>query len=678
MTINLNKKIDQALRTTKRHVALLDYLNIRTVEDFLLYFPRSYEDRSQFQKVRDIIADNVVTLKGTLSSLVKRKSRSGKFLIQCLLTDDTGSIEVTWFNQPYVAQVIRVGELYILTGKVKYRLGRLSLTAPDFELVSDQQIHTARIIPIYHETEGLTSKWIREKMKILLRFSSEFEEYMPDWILKKHNLMSFVKALKEIHFPSDFRLLRKARLRLAFDEFFMIQFLALKRKWHFLQGVSENFHKHIKVDLDVLKLFIDTLPFRLTRAQKKVLIEILNDLKKSVPMLRLLQGDVGCGKTVVAASVIFMTVQSRYQAVIMAPTEILARQHFENFRRLFEPFGISCDLLIGSKKESEKKIVKQRLFLGELDVIVGTHALIQEDVRFKNLGLAVIDEQHRFGVRQRDVLKTHGYPHLLNMSATPIPRTLAMTLYGDQDLSIIDEMPPGRQKIITRIVPEKKRSDAYSWIKEQVKQGRQVYVICPLIDPSDVLEVKSVNQEYEYLRTEIFSEFNVGLLHGKLLPQKKDEIMQDFVLNNTQILVSTSVVEVGIDVANATIMIIEGAERFGLSQLHQFRGRVGRGQHQSYCFLFTKSDRNESQKRLEAMVAYDNGFTLAELDLQLRGPGEVYGLKQSGIPDLKVASLTDTVLLIKARESAHELLEQDPTLQNYPRLRHKFEVLETY
>jgi len=394
-------------------------------------------------------------------------------------------------------------------------------------------------------------------------------------------------------------------------------------------------------------------------------------------MLRLLQGDVGSGKTVVAAIAALVAMQSGYQVALMAPTEILVKQHYVTMKKFLGAENLQIALITGSLKQSEKKKIVDELKEGKINLIIGTHALIQEEVGFKNLALAIIDEQHRFGVLQREKLQNHGSPHLLNLSATPIPRTLSMTLYGDQDLSILDEMPPGRQTIITRIVPEYKRNDAYLWIESQVKSGRQVFIVCPLIDESDVLELKSVLTEYERLRTEVFPKLKLGLLHGKLKQIEKDNIMNGFSGGQIDILVATSIVEVGIDVPNATIMIIEGAERFGLSQLHQFRGRVGRGVHQSYCFLFVTQETPEVNKRLEAMCKYASGFKLAEIDLELRGPGEIYGVKQSGIPDLKMASFSDSKLLARARTEAEKILEQDPNLLSWPLLAKKIDEFKT-
>ncbi|MBI4231636.1 ATP-dependent DNA helicase RecG [Candidatus Peregrinibacteria bacterium] len=466
-------------------------------------------------------------------------------------------------------------------------------------------------------------------------------------------------------------MLLDARKRLAFDELFLLQLKVLQKKWHWQNKASEKETKIIKLEAEILKQAMTRLPFELTNAQKRVLKEILSDLQKDYPMTRLVQGDVGSGKTIVAALSALNTVKNGYQVAIMAPTEILAKQHYQTLIKVLQPFNINIQFIAGSTTKKQKEDVIRQMKTGTMDIAIGTHALIQEGIGFKNLGLAIIDEQHRFGVKQRDILKQQGSPHLLNMTATPIPRTLAITLYGDQDLSIIDEMPKGRQEILTRVVPEKKRQEAYLWIEDQIKKGRQAFVICPLIDESDVLEVKSVLKEFEHLKENIFPNLHIGLLHGKLKQEEKDQIMENFKENKINILVSTSVIEVGIDVPNATIMLIEGSERFGLAQLHQFRGRVGRGEHQSYCFLFTGNLSEEGTTRMKAMEKYSSGFKLAEIDLELRGPGEIYGVKQSGIPDLKMASLTDSQTIEKARSAAEKIIAKDPLLKNHPILAEK-------
>ena len=671
----LQKPLSTILRTTKLHLQKLESLGLKTVEDLLLFFPRSYQDKSEFTPVAEIRTDEVNTVKGILEKLFHHRTKYGKFLTKGVLTDETGSIEVVWFNQPYLKRVLHNGQKIILSGKAKYNFGKTTLQNPGYEEVKEEQIHTGRIVPVYHQTEGIQSKWLREKIKpIIAEWVGLLNDYMPSEILKEYGLIPYAQAVEEVHFPTSQETLDKARFRLSFDELFLLQLKALQKKWYW-QNVAHEQQKPISRHPE-LESFRKNLPFELTAAQQKCLDELLNDLGKSYPMSRLLQGDVGSGKTVVAGTAIFNVLKSGYQAALMAPTEILAKQHYATLFRLLKPYSFNIQFLSGSVPASVKEAVIGQLKAGTIDLIIGTHSIIQEGVGFKNLGLAVIDEQHRFGVMQRDILKSQGSPHLLSLSATPIPRTLAMTIYGDQDLSIIDEMPKGRQEIITRLVPEPKRIDAYRWIENQVLKGRQAFIICPLIDESDVLEVKSAIQEYEYLQESVFADLKVGLLHGKMKSKEKEEVMEAFASNKINVLVSTSVIEVGIDVPNATIMIIEGSERFGLSQLHQFRGRVGRGEHQSYCFLFMRKESAEASTRLQSMVQFGSGFKLAEIDLSLRGPGEIYGVRQSGIPDLKMASLTDSETIALARTAAQNIIHVDPKLINHPTLQAKLEELE--
>jgi ATP-dependent DNA helicase RecG len=672
--MSLQKPISEAIRTNKSHLALLEKLGVRTVKDLLLFFPRAYDDKRIYSKISDLKVDQVNNVKGRLTNLIHKRTMNGKLLSRAMLNDDTGSIEVVWFNQPFLKRLLHPGMQIILSGKAKVAFGRISLQNPSYEEPKNDQIHTGRLVPVYHQTEGVTSKWIRDKIKPLIdEWGETLEEYMPESILNKYGLMAYAEAVKETHFPHDEKQLQEAIKRLSFDELFLLQLKALQKKMRW-QKITTHEQKIMPIHPDIAG-FVKKLPFSLTAAQRRTTKEILTDLEKPFPMSRLLQGDVGSGKTVVAGITILNAIRHGYQSALMAPTEILARQHYNTLFRLFHDYGLNIRFISGSTPEAEKTEVLNGLATGTIDLVIGTHSLIQEGVRFKNLGLAVIDEQHRFGVKQREILKSCGSPHLLSLSATPIPRTLAMTIYGDQNLSVIDEMPKGRQPIITRIVPEEKRMDAYHWIEEQINGGRQAFVICPLIDESDILEVKSVIKEYEYLRQHIFPKLKLSLLHGKMKSNEKEAVMSAFLENRIKVLVSTSVIEVGIDVPNATIMMIEGAERFGLSQMHQFRGRVGRGEHQSYCFLFTQGNTEESQNRLRAMVQHSSGFKLAEIDLSLRGPGEIYGLRQSGIPDLKMASLTDSITISLARQAAEELLIEDPELQKYENLRN---ILENF
>jgi len=675
----LDTRLGSVLRTTKTHLQRLETLGVKTVDDLLKYFPRAYTDNSNYVNIIDMRIDEINTVLGKVKSLVTIKTRTGIKMTRGVFYDETGSIEVMWFNQPHLQRMLPRDQDIVLSGKLKLSGGKLTFQSPSYEILDKykEQVHTGRIIPVYPETEGITSKWLREKIKPLINeWAKLYEEYLPEEILKEEGLVSLRKAIKNVHFPESDALLKQARERLAFDELFLLQLKVLlkKKKW---QKVASNDQKQLETKKDVIKYFTDNLPFKLTGAQNQATKEILNDLERPFPMHRLLQGDVGSGKTIVAVIAALNVVKNGHQVVIMAPTEILAKQHYQSFLHFLRDHELNIQFIAGSTTGKQKDEVIKQLKTGTADIVIGTHALIQDKIGFKKLGLAIIDEQHRFGVQQRAKLKEIGdSPHLLSLSATPIPRTLAITVYGDQDLSIIDEMPAGRQKIITRIVSEDKRQDAYRWIEDQVKKGRQSFVICPLIDESDVLEVKSVTTEYDHLSRHIFKDLNLGLLHGRLKQQEKDQIMEDFNNNKISILVSTSVVEVGIDVPNATIMIIEGAERFGLSQLHQFRGRVGRGAYQSYCFLFTNKLTQDGLKRLKGMEQHSSGFKLAEIDLEMRGPGEIYGVRQSGIPDLRMASLTDSKTIAKARTQAQNVLKNDTNLQNSETLIKKIEEMQ--
>jgi ATP-dependent DNA helicase RecG len=674
----LNRSLANVLRTTKKHLSLLETLGVKNVKDFLMYFPRTYNDASEFTQIIDVRTDEINVIKGKLSNLFNMSTRTGVKITRGLFTDESGSIQVVWFNQPHLTKLLPRNKDIILSGKAKLSMGKISLQGPSYELISQnkEQIHTGRIVPVYHETEGINSKWMREKLKPLVdEWLELFEEYMPQEVLDEHKLIDYKTAIKNIHFPDDDAILDKAKERLSFDELFLLQLKVLQKKWQW-QHISSQDAKKIETKDEIINDCINSIGFELTNAQKRVIKEILEDIKQPFPMTRLIQGDVGSGKTIVAAIAALNVVKNGFQVAIMAPTEILAKQHYQTFVKILARFGLNIQFIAGSTTKGQKDEVLMQMKTGTADIIIGTHSLIQDGIGFKNLGLAIIDEQHRFGVKQRETLKSYGSPHLLNMTATPIPRTLAITIYGDQDLSIIDEMPKGRQEILTKVVPESKRIEAYRWVEDQVNKGRQAFVICPLIDESDVLQVKSVLTEFAFLSEHIFPKLKLGLLHGKLKQEEKDQIMTDFKENKINILVSTSVIEVGIDVPNATIMLIEGSERFGLSQLHQFRGRVGRGEHKSYCFLFTGTLSEEGSKRMKAMEMHSSGFKLSEIDLELRGPGEVYGVKQSGIPDLKMASLTDSKTIEKARGSAQKIINKDPLLKTYDKLAAKIAALQ--
>lgn len=670
----LNAPIHKLIRTTGKHLKLLEKLGVKTAEDLLNYFPRAYLDSSEITKLAYLKINQLSTFRGKISNLKNVRTKTGKILTKAVFRDSTGAIEVVWFNQPFITKLLKEGSEIYLSGKPIVTNNRLTLSNPAYEEIKPEQIHTGRLVPVYHETEGLSSKWLREKIKIVAdKTLNNVEEYLPEEIIKKFNLIPLKQAVREIHFPRNHRSITEARCRLGFDELLFIRLKSLLSKYSIRKSSGKIAHK-IKVDYKQIKDFLKTLPFELTRAQKIAAVEILKDLQNPYPASRLLQGDVGSGKTIVAAIASYAMIKNGYQAAFMAPTEILSRQHYNLLNNLFKNYNIKCELLTGSTQNKTRKEMLEKLEKGEIDILIGTHALIQKDVKFKHLGLAIIDEQHKFGVKQREVLNSYGFPHVINLSATPIPRTLALTIYGDQDLSIIDELPPGRKPIITKIVPENKRTAAYNWIRKQVKEKyQQVFIICPLIDESDKMELKAVTEEYYRLANDIFPDLNVSFIHGKLPQKDKNKIMEDFKENRINILVSTSIIEVGIDIPNAAIMIIEGAERFGLAQLHQFRGRIGRGVSQSYCLLFSNAFSEESIKRLNAMERFHSGFKLAEIDLALRGPGEVFGVRQSGIPDLKMANLTDSYLMTKVQEAANIIMNEDPELKNFPKLKNKIE-----
>ena len=654
----LDSSTSTHIRTTKRHLEKLEFLGIKTLRDLLTFFPRTYNDSSSYTAIVNLRVNEINTVRVKINSIFNATSKFGKKLTHAIASDQSGVVKILWFNQQHLTKMLHKGAEVVLTGKANFSQNKLTLISPSYEKIEAGkiQLHSGRIVPVYHETDGISSKWIREKIQPLLtKYIGYFNETKSKKIREKYQLYDLKTALTQIHFPDNSETLQHARRRLAFDELYDIQYKSLEKKLYWQQVASENV-RVITSGTKELEEAINSLPFELTSAQKRVLNEIEEDMKKGRPMSRLVQGDVGSGKTIVAALAALKVVKNGYQVALMAPTEILAKQHYRNLVKTIQKFNLNIQFIAGSTKKSEKEGIIRQMKSGTVDIIIGTHALIQDGIGFKNLGLAIIDEQHRFGVKQREILKQAGSPHLLTMTATPIPRTLAITLYGDQDLSEIDEMPANRKEIITRIVPEQKRQDAYIWIKDQVLKGRQAFIICPLIDESDKLEVKSVTEEYQRLSEHIFPELQVSFLHGKLKQDEKDSIMEKFKNNEINILVSTSVIEVGIDVPNASIMIIEGAERFGLSQLHQFRGRVGRGIHQSYCFLFESNGMTTKNPRLKAMEKHSSGFKLSEIDLQLRGPGEVYGLKQSGIPDLKMASLTDLKTIKEAREAASQEL----------------------
>jgi len=637
-------------------------LGVSTIRDLLYLFPRRHEDYSQLKPIAKLKYGDQVTVIGTIRSTRLKRPRGGAAIVNSIIADGSGSIQATWYNQPYLVDQFKRGRQIVLSGTVDEYLGRLVMSSPVWEPLDSELLHTGRLVPIYPLTSGVKARWLRKILKRTVDYwTKRLPDHLPTSTRERNDLMSLEEAVAQIHFPDDVQSLARAHKRLAFDEFFVLQIGVLRQRqeWRSHPGIP------VPVDRALLQEFLSSLPYQLTGAQRRALEDILGDLGGDHPMSRLLQGDVGSGKTVVAMAAMYLASKAGYQAAMMAPTEILVEQHFKNVVAVLGQLGLSVALLTGSVPRSEKEAIYAGIALGEIQIVVGTHALIQGDVEFRNLALAIVDEQHRFGVRQRGVLRAKGYnPHMLVMSATPIPRTLALTAYGDLDLSLIDEMPPGRQPIQTRWFMPAERERAYRFVRAQVEQGRQAYIICPLVEESEKIEAKAAVEEHERLSKSIFPDLRLGLLHGRLKGAEKEKVMRAFSEHEMDILVSTSVVEVGIDVPNATVMLIEGANRFGLSQLHQFRGRVGRGEHASYCILLSDTTTDVSEERLRAIEDTQDGFKLAERDLEMRGPGDFFGTRQSGLPELKLASLGDTPLLELARREAQELFAEDPSLSH--------------
>ena len=655
-----------------RHSQTLSRLGIQSLGDLLYYFPRRYVDYSQLKPINQLWYGEEITVIGMVDNMTARIIRSGKMQItEAVISDGSGSIRVTWFNQPWLAKRITKGSIVSLSGKVDQYLGRLVMNNPEIEQIDQENLSTNRIVPVYSLAAKITQRWMRTMMhQVVSYWAPRVQDPLPSSILESAGLMDLQNALLQIHYPDNWDNLNAARYRLAFDEIFMIQLgvFQQKRTW------QERPAKTYPVETEWLETQIGRLPFQLTNAQTRSIQDIRCDLTSGHPMNRLLQGDVGSGKTVIAGMAIAVMAYHNTQSALMAPTSILAEQHYQNMLTMLtsnisdaapilRPEEI-C-LLIGSTPEIEKEKIRTGLSDGSIKLVIGTHALIEDPVTFANLQLAIIDEQHRFGVQQRSALRSKGEnPHLLVMTATPIPRSLALTVYGDLDLSILDEMPPGRQVVDTRVFLPQERERAYSLIKNQHTSSHQAFIIYPLVEESENSEAKAAVEEYERLQKDVFPELRIALLHGRLNPEEKETAMTRFRDHEVDILVSTSVIEVGVDVPNATVMIIEGANRFGLSQLHQFRGRVGRGKEKSYCILIPDTPDAAENERLAAMTETNDGFILAERDLEQRGPGDFLGTRQSGYQaELRLASLTDIQLIDQARREAEQLFNQDPELQ---------------
>ena len=656
-------------------------LGVKTIRDLLYFFPSRHLDYSKMKTVSQLEEGHEETIVANVWE-AKITMPGGRRSTEVIVGDETGNVRAMWFNNPYLAKTLTPNMKIVLSGRVRLFNGRFVFESPEWEPMEEGDlIHTGRLVPVYPLTEGLHQRQVRKLIKgVVDQWARQVPDFLPVEVKEHCRLIPLPQAIAQAHYPDNIDLKDRARVRLAFDELFLLQLgvLSKKRDWQESQPGTP-----IKINQSLLESFLQSLPFKLTPAQQKVLQEILGDMQKSQAMSRLLQGEVGSGKTVVATAALLMAVADGYQTALMAPTEILAEQHFATIHKLLSATGslqeeadhlytysgilpkpLTIALLIGATGAKTKRELHKRSANGEIDIVIGTHALIQQEVEFKHLGFVVVDEQHRFGVAQRSTLRQKGTnPHVLAMTATPIPRTLALTIYGDLDLSVIDELPPGRQLIKTKWLRPNQTDSAYNFIRKEISAGHQAFIICPLIEESETIQARAAIVEYEYLSQNVFPNLRVGLLHGRMAAKDKEKTMQQFHDKELDILVSTPVIEVGIDVPNATVMMVESADRFGLSQLHQFRGRVGRGPAQSYCILLSRNPSDVSQERLSIIETVHNGFKLAEEDLRLRGPGEFFGTRQSGLPDLRMAKLSDVALLELARKEAERLFTEDRHLQ---------------
>lgn len=644
----------------EKRALLFNKKGIKTVEDLLYYFPRSHEDRSEMKEIADCQEGETVCVSVTVFSPVKDvRVRRNLLVSTMIVSDQTGALNVVWYNNRYVKGQFFTGDEYILYGKITRNRGKMEMINPVFEKRGKERF-TGKIVPLYPLTEGLTQKILQSSMELAIKDAGRLEEYLPADIRDKYKLAELNYAMKNIHFPEDFESYNIARERFVFEELLILQ-LALSAH----KDDNTSLEGTVFEDIKCVRDFTDTLPFPLTGAQKRVLNEILKDCKSGRMMNRLVQGDVGSGKTAVAAAAIYTAVKNGHQAAMMAPTEILAAQHAQTLADFFKGMDINVVILTGSMKAKDKRNTYDMIMTGAADVVVGTHAIIQEAVEYKDLALVVADEQHRFGVEQRAKLVAKGNnPHMLVMSATPIPRTLALILYGDLDISVIDELPPGRKPVKTYAVGEKMRKRIYAFVEKNVQSGMQAYIVCPLIEETEKSDLQNAQALAEKLQS-IFPDFTVGLMHGRMKPKLKDEIMTEFAQGDIQILVSTTVIEVGVNVPNANMMVIENAERFGLSQLHQLRGRVGRGGEQAYCILLAHGNNEVTKKRMETMTISNDGFYISEQDLKLRGPGDFFGTRQHGLPEMKIANLfEDRDILALSQMAAKTILEEDPLLKS--------------
>ena len=671
---DLNKEIQFVKGIGPKRAEKLHKLNIFTLKDLIYYFPRQYEDRSKVKKINQLENEEKVTIKGVITRMDSYSSKKGMNIIRMDMRDDTGYIKLSFFNQEYIKRAFKSGDSIVVFGKVKIENNFKEFVPIEIEHYSSKPQSNCKIEPVYPLTYGLSNKELQGIIRsVLTKEEFKVKEYLPTYILEKYKLCGIDFAVRNIHSPSNKEALKIALYRLVFEEFLILQ-LGL---FYFKNGVNESSGIEFKEN-EKLNDIIESLPFKLTKAQNRALSEITQDMTSSKVMNRLVQGDVGSGKTVVALLALASAVLNGYQGALMAPTEILASQHYDSFKEILERFNIKSELLVGSLTKKQKEKVLEKVKNQEVDILIGTHALIEDKVEFKNLGIVITDEQHRFGVRQRGRLSNKGdSPDILVMTATPIPRTLALILYGDLDISIIDELPPGRQPIETIAIEQKRRNEAYeNLVRSEVQKGRQVYVVCPLVEESEKIEATAASELVEELKREFFSDLRVGLLHGKMRPAEKDAIMDDFKNKKLDILVSTTVIEVGVNVPNATLMIIENAERFGLAQLHQLRGRVGRGNHKSYCILIYNSKTEVCKERMAIMEETTDGFKISQKDLEIRGPGEFFGTRQHGLPELKVANIFKHIKILKqAQLEARYIIGQDRRLQLKENQKIKEEIL---
>lgn len=660
--MDLNKNVQFIKGVGEARAKLLNRLGIYELKDLITYYPRTYEDRSIPKKIEELVDGEEALIEVMPVTRVSEvRIRRNMTILKMNARDDTGVCQMTWFNQSYLKGMFKPGEYYKFYGKVSKKGNRVEMNSPVYDKAEDTK-NTGRIIPIYPTTFKLSQTTLRKIIENgLSEMNGKINESLPEYLIDEYKLLDLNTAVKQIHFPDSFDDFNLARKRLVFEELLSMQLALLALKNQYSKDV-----KGIAFDKDAkMSDVINKLPFSLTKAQLRVLEEIDSDMEREKPMNRLLQGDVGSGKTVVALIAAYKCVKSGYQAAIMAPTAILASQHLESFSEILKDTGIRCELLISGITKKKKEDILKRLEAGEIDILIGTHALLEENVVFKNLGLVVTDEQHRFGVRQRSIITQKGdNPDVLVMTATPIPRTLALILYGDLDISIIDELPPNRKKIETYAVTKGMDQRVNNFLKQQIDQGRQAYIVCPLVEENEEINAKSVMELAEHYKNEVFSDYRVEYLHGKMKPKEKDAIMEEFKNGNIDILISTTVIEVGVNVPNSNIMVVENAERFGLAQLHQLRGRVGRGEYQSYCILKYNGNSQVIRERMKVMTSTNDGFVISEKDLELRGTGEFFGTKQHGLPEFKIANLFEDIGTLKAVQAiAIKIINDDPKLE---------------